>query len=812
MSDPLVPQRWTEPYIAPEGLTAFPEPHPMERSKPILQVALEFIALLRRHLLLVFGCFSLSLGVLGYMFYTERPLYRATAVIRLANKTRSISGGLGSSASDQMGGSADPILSQLQVLQSRTVALEIAGREGLQLYSLDRAFGWKYIDSVNIVPNAKFDTLHARFGHSGVVVTMGASRADARYGAPIQLPGLRLIFSAQPPIEQADLLVRSVSATAEEIVGRLRGRARDRTDIVDVTDQDTDPARAARMVNAAVLVFQELNASSARQQSVRRRQFIEGQLHKTEAMLEEAQLQHSAFMAREHVFSSQTKFMTQQSGLAGLEVRQQELQADRKMYAGLLAALDSVPSGSAHDERLTALASSGLAANPVVAQRFSEWLKLRSDRDLLTAGTWAASPNNPDVKTLDGLIVLAQSNVLTAARAQLSSVDARLQALDELKVRTTSNLAPLPSAGAQEADLVSQVQTYQHGADQLREELQKAQIEEAAEAGQVEVVDLAQVPGGAIGTGRLSKVVFAVIIGLVMGGLASYVLENYSGIIRKRDDVERAVAMPNLGVIPRLHTVANGKWAVAKRLTNGRGRTKENGNGGAPASHSLLVTMSHARSGGAEAYRTLRTNLLFSAAVRSLRCLVITSAGPKEGKSTTAANLAVAFAQQGQRVVLVDCDLRRPRVHTLFDVNQNPGLTNLLLGDATLDQVVRPTRVPGLSVITSGPIPPNPVELLGSQQMRDVLERIESDLVVLDTPPMLVASDAAVLARAADGVLMVVRAGTTQRGALQESAQQLASIGARLVGTVLNDPDAEVAKYASYYQYYFNNYYEHAES
>jgi capsular exopolysaccharide synthesis family protein len=191
---------------------------------------------------------------------------------------------------------------------------------------------------------------------------------------------------------------------------------------------------------------------------------------------------------------------------------------------------------------------------------------------------------------------------------------------------------------------------------------------------------------------------------------------------------------------------------------------------------------------------------------------VITSAGPKEGKSTTAANLAVAFAQQGQRVVLVDCDLRRPRVHTLFDVSQNPGLTNLLLGDATLDQVVRPTRVPGLSVITSGPLPPNPVELLGSQQMRDVLERIESDLVVLDTPPMLVASDAAVLARAADGVLMVVRAGTTQRGALQESAQQLASIGARLVGTVLNDPDAEVAKYASYYQYYFNNYYEHAES
>ena len=224
------------------------------------------------------------------------------------------------------------------------------------------------------------------------------------------------------------------------------------------------------------------------------------------------------------------------------------------------------------------------------------------------------------------------------------------------------------------------------------------------------------------------------------------------------------------------------------------------------------MTSSDTRSGGAEAYRTLRTNLLFSAAVRSLRCLVITSAGPKEGKSTTAANLAVAFALQGQRVVLIDCDLRRPRIHNLFEMTQNPGLTNVLLGNSTLEDAMRSTRVPGLSVITSGSLPPNPVELLGSQQMRGLLERIESDLVVLDTPPMLVASDAAVLARAADGVLMVVRAGRTQRGALQESAQQLAAIGARLVGTVLNDPDAEFAKHASYYQYYFHEYYDHAES
>jgi tyrosine-protein kinase Etk/Wzc len=793
--------------------TGAPEARAAANSEPILQVALEFLALLRRHLLLVVGCFALSFGVLAYMLYTERPVYRATAVIRLADKTRSMSGSLAPSATDQLSGTAtDPILSQLQVLQSRTVALEIAGREGLQLSSLSRGFGWWYIDSVSVSPTAAFDTLHATFGTSGVVVAMGPRRAQAKYGATLELPGLRMIFSSKPAVDQADLLVRSVSATADEIVLNLKGKARDRTDIVDVTEQDADPVRAAKMVNAAVLVFQDVNAQSARQQSVRRRQFIEEQLHKTESMLAEAQLQHSTFMARQHVFSSQTKFMTQQSGLAGLEVRQQELQADRSMYAGLLTALDSVPPGPQRDERLAALASSGLSATSIVAQRYGEWLKLRGARDSLTTGVWAASPNNPDVKRLDNLIALAQSNVLAAARAQLSSVDARLQALNDLKARTTSDIATLPKAGAQEAELVSQVQTYQRGADQLREELQKAQIEEAAEAGQVEVVDLAKPPSTAIGTGRQSKVIFAVIIGLVLGGMASYVLENYSGIIRKRDDIERAIALPNLGVIPRLQTAAAYKKEAAKRLTNGRKSAHKNGNGAPPTDLWQLVTMSDARSGGAEAYRTLRTNLLFSAAVQSLRCLVITSAGPKEGKSTTAANLAVAFALQGQRVVLIDCDLRRPRVHKLFEMTQNPGLTSALLGNSTLEDAMRGTRVPGLSVITSGSLPPNPVELLGSQQMRDLLERIESDLVVLDTPPMLVASDAAVLARAADGVLMVVRAGSTQRGALQESAQQLAAIGARLVGTVLNDPDAEFAKYASYYQYYFHEYYEHAES
>lgn len=224
----------------------------------------------------------------------------------------------------------------------------------------------------------------------------------------------------------------------------------------------------------------------------------------------------------------------------------------------------------------------------------------------------------------------------------------------------------------------------------------------------------------------------------------------------------------------------------------------------------MLVSATDGRSSGAEAYRTLRTNLLFSAAVSALRRVVITSPGPAEGKSTTAANLAIAFAQQGHRVLLIDCDLRRARVHRLFDASQSPGLTNVLVSGVAPSEAIRPTKVDGLMILPSGALPPNPAELLGSAAMKALLDRLSEsyDLLILDTPPLLAASDAAIVSRMVDGALLVVRAGTTERSAVQTSVQQLATVGARVLGTVLNDPDAEVPKYSRYYNYY--NYYEYS--
>lgn len=203
-----------------------------------------------------------------------------------------------------------------------------------------------------------------------------------------------------------------------------------------------------------------------------------------------------------------------------------------------------------------------------------------------------------------------------------------------------------------------------------------------------------------------------------------------------------------------------------------------------------LITLSDPRSQAAEAYRTLRTNLYFSGLDKPLHTLVVTSAEPAEGKSTTLANLAVTLAQGGQRVILADCDLRRPRQHDLFGASNARGLTTMLLEDSALQAPpLLETGVEGLWLLPSGPLPPNPAELMGSQKMDAVIAalRERADMVLFDAPPVLAVTDAAVLASKVDGVLLVVEAGHTRREQAQRAKTVLEKAHVRLVGAVLNN-------------------------
>ena len=271
----------------------------------------------------------------------------------------------------------------------------------------------------------------------------------------------------------------------------------------------------------------------------------------------------------------------------------------------------------------------------------------------------------------------------------------------------------------------------------------------------------------------------AAIVGAMVGLGCAFLIEYLDDTIKPTTDVRAIFGVGTLGVIGRLEQ--QGERVLVHRL----GR----------------------RTGTEEAYRMLRTNIRFTSVDKPLRTLLVTSSKPAEGKSSISANLAVAMAQEGQRVILVDADLRKPVQNKIFNIARNTGLTTALVErESAVEQYLQETPVEGLRLLPSGPIPPNPSELLGSQRMRDILSQLQeqADIVLIDSPPLLAVADTSLLASVTSGVLLVLRSNKSNLGATQAALEQLVSVKANIIGTVLNDVDTSAS---GYYYYSYNAYY-----
>ncbi|KGK91250.1 capsular biosynthesis protein [Desulfosporosinus sp. HMP52] len=217
-----------------------------------------------------------------------------------------------------------------------------------------------------------------------------------------------------------------------------------------------------------------------------------------------------------------------------------------------------------------------------------------------------------------------------------------------------------------------------------------------------------------------------------------------------------------------------------------------------------LITHEQTKSPISEAYRTLRTNVQFTGVDTKTKKIMITSSGPREGKSTTVANLAVSIAQSGKTVLVIDADLRNPTQHKLFELGNFEGLSTFLVQDEQNKDFIKETEVPGVKVLTGGPIPPNPAELVGSQRMKRLIEEVSEqfDMVLIDTPPIIAVTDAAVLAQEVDGVILVLASGEVNKEYAQRAKDQLDKVGAKILGAVINKADMKTSEY--YYYYYYH--------
>ncbi|MBE7515180.1 MAG: polysaccharide biosynthesis tyrosine autokinase [Chloracidobacterium sp.] len=388
----------------------------------------------------------------------------------------------------------------------------------------------------------------------------------------------------------------------------------------------------------------------------------------------------------------------------------------------------------------------------------------------------------------------AEREVLASLRSQLSAAQQR-----EEKARITYAQASDRAnvEGQAETRLTTLKREIETNRNLLDTYLQRQKELELTLTGgrpnNIKISNMAAVPQAPVGPQRVRNILIAMLASLAMGIGLAFLLDYLDDSVRTSDDIGRHLGLPTLGLIP--HRAGSKGSQAALELKNGNALT--------------IATLEERNSPTAEAYRHLRTSLLFSSAGKPPQTILVTSAQPSEGKTTTAVNTAITLAQGDAEVIIIDCDLRRPRLHSYFNLANSHGLTNYLSGERSTENLIKVhPELPRLKIITSGPIPPNPAELLSSDEMRNLLQFLRGRYkhVIIDSPPALSFTDAAILSTIVDGVVLVAMAGKSSLHLLRQFKKRLSHIGARVYGVVLNGVKAGSTDYdyygSGYYDYY----------
>lgn len=357
---------------------------------------------------------------------------------------------------------------------------------------------------------------------------------------------------------------------------------------------------------------------------------------------------------------------------------------------------------------------------------------------------------------------------MAALQDRIKNAEAELKQLDDQIAAATSR-RQIEEARAQQVALNTQISTWQATYAQLQSNLL------VGVPNTLRVLEPASVPTVPVGPKLAQNVLLAALVGLVLALAAVVLIEVIDDTLKTTEDARRSLNLPVLGSVARF---------------SGAGYADR------------LVYSSPNNSKQSEAYRVLRTNLQFSTIGKPIQTLMVTSSKPKEGKSTTASNLAIIVAQSGKKVILVDADLRRPVQHKVFELDNEAGLSSAFLDSkADIERFMKPVTTDSLSVLPSGPVPHNPSELLDSGRMLEVIEDLKrrADIVIFDSPPVLSVADATILAAKMDGVLLVVDSGYTRRGTAKRAKEVLQGIGANIVGVVVNR--AALRSETDYYSY-----------
>ena len=585
-------------------------------------------------------------------------------------------------------------------------------------------------------------------------------------------------LSALEPYEDAII----GSEKVEGIVG---------TNLFTIKYRHTDPEMAQKVSNALAEVFQANNIERSTQNSSKAGDLLAREI---------ASLQEKIRHDTESLFNYAREKGLRPTLDSSLDVEGQRLQDLSKQ---LLAAEDKRKNAQAI--YLNAKASTDTNEIPEVqkSERITEIQgRLSALKEKKAALLVTYKEEWPEVKKTQAAIDRLESELGKASHEAIGMLKADYEAalahensLRQMYVQQRGVTDQQTRDQIEMAAYTQRLETNKQYLSTLLQKQREVQIAQGDKGSEVRIENYSRVPRAPVGPARLRNVMIALALSLVAGIGLAFLLDFLDDTVKSIDDIDRYIHLPALAMIP-----ASRGAARLKGLPQGASP--------GPSESTALAMVDDVRSPIAESYRHLRTSLLLSSAGQPPKTILVTSSQPSEGKTTTAINTAYMLAQTGAEVLIIDCDLRRPRLHSQFEVTNSKGLTTWLSGERNLDNLLQTcARTPNLKILTSGPVPPNPAELIGSEEMRKLLALLSERFahIIIDSPPAISFTDASILSTMVDGVMLVVHGGRSSRAVVRRAKQQLLDVGAHIFGVVLNNVKLESQDY--YYSGYYSNYY-----
>ncbi|HEV3470437.1 MAG TPA: polysaccharide biosynthesis tyrosine autokinase [Pyrinomonadaceae bacterium] len=598
-----------------------------------------------------------------------------------------------------------------------------------------------------------------------------------------------------PPELAVKLEPYEAALRANLVVGQVEN-----TNLANISFRHTNPELASAVANTIATVFRENDIREQATGSQRAEDVLAKEIVDLQARIQANE------QRRVNYLQSHDLPLGEKAG--------QDLNADRlRNYSSQLQDAEKQRKllEAAYQTALSTRSTAGIWAIPEVqndptVKRLREQIsKLDQERAALLVNY---TPEWPGVQKLDRQITRLKEELEAAPDEIINGMKSRYESAvaNERQInasyfseRGRANTASIAERGLK--DLDQAIETDRQNLNLYMQRLNEVKITQPQRVeGNITLVEEARTPRAPIGPPRVRNIAIALLLSLFVGVGLAFLLDYLDDTLKSVEDVDRHLHLPTLALIPAPRET--------RRLL---GRSAAPPPSGEPAT--ALALIEDVRSPVAEAYRHLRTSLLLSSAGQPPKTILVTSSQPSEGKTTTVVNIATMLAQTGAEVLVLDCDLRRPRVHAHFGLPNARGVTNCLSGEANVSELLQTyERMPNLKVLTSGPVPPNSAELLGSDEMRRLLYLLSEHFthIVIDSPPAISFTDASILSTMVDGVMLVVHGGRSSRTVVRRAKQQLQDVGAHIFGVVLNNVKLEGNDYY-YYSGYYSGYYAPAE-